>query len=205
MRASPAFPPACLQPGTVGRHFWLANDKCSAEGPEWRPRRVVLLPSLHDGPPPAAVQGRGAAPPRGTLHVDTAPAPEEDGAAASTEEEDAGIAAAAAAGAERSGLAPPRSGAAVMSLVGLPSRGSRLPARRRRLTSAGEESSGGGGGEGWPEVVTDDPCLWAHYRGQWGGIEAPVTQAWMREAEPPLSRTPLLRLFGHKVKSRHTV
>ena len=31
--------------GTVLRHFFLGNDKCSADGTVWRPRRVVLLPA----------------------------------------------------------------------------------------------------------------------------------------------------------------
>lgn len=33
-------------PGTIHRHFYLANDRTSASGPLWRPRRVILLP--HD-------------------------------------------------------------------------------------------------------------------------------------------------------------
>lgn len=31
--------------GTILRHFFLGNDKCSEHGPVWTPRRVVLLPT----------------------------------------------------------------------------------------------------------------------------------------------------------------
>lgn len=40
-------------PGRVLRHFFLGNDLCSADGPVWRPRQVVLLPQL-DNPAAAA-------------------------------------------------------------------------------------------------------------------------------------------------------
>jgi hypothetical protein len=50
-----------------------------------------------------------------------------------------------------------------------------------------------------PEVVTGDPCEWVFFRGAWGTIDAPICQPWFHRAEPPASRTALLRLFGHFV------
>lgn len=47
------------------------------------------------------------------------------------------------------------------------------------------------------QVVTDDPCRWLFFRGEWGETDAPIIQPWFLTAEPPLSRTALLRLFGH--------
>jgi hypothetical protein len=45
------------RPGRVLRHFFLGNDLCSGRGPVWRPRRVVLLPPLHEEA--AAAPGHG--------------------------------------------------------------------------------------------------------------------------------------------------
>ena len=38
--------PLSQQPGPVYRLFCAANDSCSADGPLWKPRRVVLLAGL---------------------------------------------------------------------------------------------------------------------------------------------------------------
>jgi hypothetical protein len=35
--------------GTIHRHFWLGNDKCSDRGVVWDPERLVLLPSMERG------------------------------------------------------------------------------------------------------------------------------------------------------------
>lgn len=40
--------PPPLQAGTIPRHFFLGNDKCSGRGPLWAPHTVVLLPPLHE-------------------------------------------------------------------------------------------------------------------------------------------------------------
>ena len=50
-----------------------------------------------------------------------------------------------------------------------------------------------------PRVITDDPCPWAWFRGQWGQTDAPIVQGWYARAECPVSRTSLLRLLGHFV------
>lgn len=33
--------------GTIHRHFWLGNDKCSDQGVMWDPERLILLPNEH--------------------------------------------------------------------------------------------------------------------------------------------------------------
>ena len=50
-----------------------------------------------------------------------------------------------------------------------------------------------------PRVITNDPCPWAWFRGQWGQTDAPIVQGWYARAECPVSRTSLLRLLGHFV------
>ncbi|GAB4823799.1 hypothetical protein N2152v2_010845 [Parachlorella kessleri] len=55
------------------------------------------------------------------------------------------------------------------------------------------------------QVVTDDPCLWLFFRGLWGQTDAPIIQHWFHTAEPPLSRTALLRIFGHFWPERHSL
>lgn len=93
-----------------------------------------------------------------------------------------------------------------------------LPARRQlhrahsRGSSLGREGSFGSSGspcgrtlassidviaETGVRVEVGDPCLWVHFKGQWGQTEAPISQGWFHTAEPPQSRTALLRLFGH--------
>lgn len=44
----------CLQTGTIYRHFFLGNDRCSDDGPVWLPDKVVLLPNHSAGTPPTA-------------------------------------------------------------------------------------------------------------------------------------------------------
>ena len=60
-------------------------------------------------------------------------------------------------------------------------------------------------GGGWPRVVTDDPCRWLFWRGEWGQTDAPILQPWFHTAEPPVSRTALLRLFGHFVPETRSI
>ena len=64
--------------GRIPRHFFLGNDLCSASGPVWRPRRVVLLPPFQEGQgpqagPPATIGEPGDA---GGMLGGAGPAPE---------------------------------------------------------------------------------------------------------------------------------
>lgn len=49
----------------------------------------------------------------------------------------------------------------------------------------------------YPKIISTDPCRWMHFRGFYGTAPAPIAQRWFHEAEPPVSRHPLLRLFFH--------
>lgn len=53
---------------------------------------------------------------------------------------------------------------------------------------------------GLPLIVHGDPCRWLFFRGLWGETDAPICQGWFLSSECPVSRTPLLRLFGHHVR-----
>ena len=81
-------------------------------------------------------------------------------------------------------------------------------------TTGSATSSGNGPGTGRsngsissgpPQVLLDDPCDWVWFRGNWGQIDAPIEQPWFHCAECPVSRAPLLRLFGHFVPERACV
>lgn len=54
--------------------------------------------------------------------------------------------------------------------------------------------------QGLPLIVHGDPCRWLFFRGLWGETDAPICQGWFLSSECPVSRTPLLRLFGHHVR-----
>ena len=47
------------------------------------------------------------------------------------------------------------------------------------------------------DVVTDDPCEWVFFTGNWGDVAAPICQSWFHQAETPVSRTTFQRLFLH--------
>ena len=49
----------------------------------------------------------------------------------------------------------------------------------------------------YPNLITTDPCHWMKFRGFYGTAAAPAKQRWYHEAEPPISRHPILRLFFH--------
>lgn len=49
----------------------------------------------------------------------------------------------------------------------------------------------------YPLLVNTDPCHWMYFKGFFGTAPAPIAQRWFHEAEPPLSRHPLLRVFLH--------
>ena len=58
------------RPGRVLRHFFLGNDLCSAAGPVWRPRQVILLPSAPLLPAgTASITGALAGAVSGSSHV----------------------------------------------------------------------------------------------------------------------------------------
>lgn len=90
------------------------------------------------------------------------------------------------------------------SLLQVPSRGSSLSSTSAdgvvpAANGGAPAANSGCSGSSVPEVVVDDPCEWMFFRGDWGTIEAPIRQAWFSRAEPPVSRTSLLRIFGHFV------
>ena len=75
------------------------------------------------------------------------------------------------------------------------SRGSALSSPAAHAASAAVPAPGGSHSP--PEVVTADSCDWLWFEGDWGTTAAPVCQSWFGRAEPPLSRSSLLRIFGH--------
>ena len=75
------------------------------------------------------------------------------------------------------------------------SRGSALSSPAAHAASAAVPAPGGIHSP--PEVVTADSCDWLWFEGDWGTTAAPVCQSWFGRAEPPLSRSSLLRIFGH--------
>ncbi|EFN60057.1 hypothetical protein CHLNCDRAFT_133315 [Chlorella variabilis] len=212
------------RPGRVLRHFFLGNDLCSGAGPVWRPRRVVLLPPLHREAE-AAAAGEALAPIgatdcHGSVRLDDAPA-EQQGDEGQADSLEAGLGALSLAGqhaAEDGRAAPGGSGSGSgyvssgrpvrrlgsRSLLQVPSRGSSLSSTSAdgvvpAANGGAPAANSGCSGSSVPEVVVDDPCEWMFFRGDWGTIEAPIRQAWFSRAEPPVSRTSLLRIFGHFV------
>jgi hypothetical protein len=154
-------------PGTVLRHFCLGNDRCSAEGPVWLPRRVVVLPPLR-----APKLRAGAA----------------DGA----EVEPSAPAVAAAAGWAGTGggvraLVHCRSRGCSLGHL----------EREEGALGADVDGGAAEADPAAVEAVLDEPCEWAHFRGHWGATPSPIAQRWLHTAETPVSRTPLQRLFLH--------
>ena len=148
--------------GTVMRHFFLGNDKCSETGPVWQPKKVILLP--HDA----------------DLHVVQI---------------------------EKS----------AWKLHCTPSRGCSLNAEitssitvtttNNSIDDANEAKSPEScvylGGEdnnlkyNGVEVISNDPCDWVFFRGDWGETMAMICQSWYQRAETPISRTSLQRICLH--------
>ena len=56
-----------------------------------------------------------------------------------------------------------------------------------------------------PEVVAHEGCAWLWFEGDWGTTPAPICQSWFSRAEPPVSRSRLLRIFGHHWPEPETV
>lgn len=101
------------------------------------------------------------------------------------------------------------------TLMRVPSRGSQLPAaaccaeeRNPALDSRGTANGSSRAAQGssttsaahaasLPEVLANECCAWLEFRGQWGTTDAPAVQAWFSNAEPPVSRSALQRLFLH--------
>jgi hypothetical protein len=149
--------------GTVHRHFFLGNDKCSDTGPVWRPKTVVLLPPHHDVLPEE----------ESNLHL-------------------------------RRKLYCTRSRGCSLS--------SEVEEIEVEIQAATMRQTAGGGGDSgdelvvnnndncldsFPRVITTDSCEWIHFRGLWGETEPPINQQWYHQAETPVSRSPLQRLFLH--------
>ena len=174
------------QPARHLRHFFLGNDLCSAAGLTWRPRRVLLLPGATATEASADI---------GEL--------EDEGQAASRGD-GASPAAAAATAADPTYCLPhvPSRGSllAGVSSYSNSDAGGGAGVRRASGSATGAVatySESGSGTHGLPQVVTDNPCAWVWFRGDWGTTPAPIEQAWMHRAEPPISRSLLLRIFGH--------
>ena len=140
-------------PGTIHRHFFLGNDKCSAVGPVWCPRKVVLLP--HDS----------------NMRIENQQTPRR-------------------------------------SLYCTPSRGCSLSSEASEIEievkgvangsmEQNREHHGVTDNINGVDVITDDPCEWVFFRGDWGETTAPICQSWYHTAETPVSRTRLQRLFLH--------
>lgn len=221
-RSSPESPlptlAAALQPGTIPRHFFLGNDKCSGKGLVWRPRTLVLLPPMHEEHAAPVAQ-------HDTVLLDQAVSSRsiEAGNGGGIEAEDSLGQPADANGAstaEADALAEQAAALAIADVGHLPTAAPPKPPLRRlhRAHSRGSSLGGGssseggslpgtpflrvleegpGGEETLPRVVIDDPCRWVFFRGEWGQTDAPIIQPWFHTAEPPVSRTTLLRLFGH--------
>ena len=142
--------------GTVHRHFFLGNDKCSDQGPVWRPKTVVLLPPHH-----------------------------EDSNTNNEEQE------------ENQNLR--------RKLYSTRSRGSEveeLEIQVQQGTATDSINNGTAGSstskdDSVANVVCNDPCDWIHFRGEWGETAAPICQSWYHNAESPVSRTALQRIFLH--------
>lgn len=147
--------------------------------------QLSLTPSLGEPPATAAADslGNGMAELRG--------APAEEMVAA---EEEARLA--------------PAAGPLRRLLMPAPSRGSRLQLHLSIVgSSAGPGASSMAALPRRPdvEVTVDDPCQWVWFKGEWGQTPAPIAQGWWRTAETPVSRTSLLRLFGHFFPETHSL
>lgn len=163
--------------GRVFRHFFCGNDLCSAAGPAWRPRKVVLLPHVHEAGHRGLESGSGSAAKRTLMQVPSRGSllpPAVDGAEQGGGGTDSG-----------SSTANGSSGAANSSTPnGSSTNGSRDTSRSSSRSDP-------------PDVLADECCAWLEFRGQWGTTDAPAVQAWFSNAEPPVSRSALQRLFLH--------
>lgn len=127
--------------GVIHRHFWLGNDRCSSQGPKWRPNKVVLLMNIDDSIEKAQE------------HM-----------------------------VDRS------------KILRCKSRGC-LASQRKTGNHISEVVIPKG------VVVETTNTDWVLFKGHWGsgslGAPSPILQPWFHNAEPPISRGPWLRVFGH--------
>lgn len=86
------------------------------------------------------------------------------------------------------------------------SRGSLLPPPGNGADSGNAVAcASSGDSRGSIEVITDDPCEWFWFRGDWGQTPAPCVQSWCHTAETPVSRSSLHRIFLHFVRETESV
>jgi hypothetical protein len=161
-------------PGTILRHFFLGNDRCSANGPVWRPRRVVLLPHRADA--------SGAAH-RHALHCTRS-----RGSSLGSEVSEVAVAMEAVGGSIVDAAATADAAAAAADAAA---------AAHSNTTASPSVPSTNSDADRSPEVIHDDPCEWVFFRGLWGETEAPICQSWYHVAETPVSRTSLQRIALH--------
>jgi hypothetical protein len=156
------------RPGTVLRHFFLGNDKCSKVGPTWRPRNVVLLPNVH-------AASRLGGDPGVKLPLDLATT--EDGDRAGPE------------GDPRLVIMRCQSRGCKLFSTGNDNNGNGglVANNGNHVDPVGEV-----------QVIDNDPCLWLWFRGEWGeSTPGMAQQGWFHRAETPVSRSKLQRLFLH--------
>jgi len=154
--------------GTVHRHFFLGNDRCSDTGPVWRPNTVVLLPPHHEISESGVIDGLSNKKQQECQYL-------------------------------RRKLHCTRSRGCSLS--------SEVDEIEIEVQGTVDEGGAGGlsnflsdtnGDPGYfPRVCTTDPCEWIYFKGRWGQSDAPICQSWYHQAETPVSRTALQRIFLH--------
>lgn len=151
--------------GTVHRHFFLGNDRCSDTGPVWRPKTVVLLPPHHDLPDSGANDGiLNEEKQKGQILRRKLYCTRSRGCLLSAEVDEIEI-----------------------EVQGAGDGGG--------LISLSRDTNGDFGC--FPKVITTDTCEWIYFKGNWGQTDAPICQNWYHQAETPVSRTALQRIFLH--------
>eukprot|EP00887_Chlorella_sp_A99_P004572 scaffold4.g4572.t1 len=183
--------------GRVLRGAFFANDLCRADGPVWRPRRVVLVPNTdlgyrvvqHSASGAQTASGEAAAAGVAALADGMGGLAMEDPQAARAEEE---ATAPVPEQQEQQEARAPASNSGEEALQGQRRR-LLMPVRSRGSLLCGPPA------DAPPvqpqlrrpnvEVVTDDPCCWVWFRGDWGETAAPIAQGWWSSAETPLQET----------------
>jgi hypothetical protein len=156
--------------GTIHRHFFLGNDKCSDQGPVWSPKTIVLLPPHHN--------------------IDTDTRIDDDNLDCSSKEEDSEV-----QNLRRKLYCTRSRGCSLSSEVEeveIEVQGTTSDAAILGTTAGSNDPLPSS-----PVVVCTDPCEWIYFKGDWGQTAAPINQDWYHKAETPISRTALQRIFLH--------
>lgn len=184
-----------MQDGTINRHFFLGNDRCSSKGPIWKPSRVILLPHVQQEPLPEAGFPLHHL---GEVFLDKADNIE-------VAVDNVGESMAIKGAVNKAGVGGMGSNRPV---VACRSRGSSLTEEATDTITAPGTSNPKPAPSlniGCVEVVTDDACEWLFFKGDWGTTPAAIEQAWFHTAETPVSRKGILRVFGHFVPETERV